>query len=111
MDDRFISPEDDPTTDVAAHGMNLGNDNETVIVDEPEIDETPPAAVRPMDSREPDVAGHRLAANDDEIVVDESPDVEGHRLAANDDEVVVDDTRDVEGHRLASNDDEIVVED
>ena len=52
MDDQFISPEDDPTTDVA---------------------------------------GHRLAANDDETVVDDAPDVAGHRLAANDDETVVDD--------------------
>ena len=31
MDDRLISPEDDPTLDVEGHGMNLGNDNETVV--------------------------------------------------------------------------------
>ena len=41
-------------------------------------------------------------------------DVEGHRLAANDDETVLEDPpaeRDVEGHRLASNDNETVVAD
>ena len=37
-------------------------------------------------------------------------DVEGHRLAANDNETVVDDDQDVEGHRLATNDNETVVE-
>jgi hypothetical protein len=44
----------------------------------------------------------------------DEPDVEGHRLAANDDETVVEDPpaeRDVEGHRLASNDNETVVAD
>jgi hypothetical protein len=51
---------------------------------------------------EDDVEGHRLAANDDEIVVDEPEaeaevDVEGHRLAANDDEIVIDDEDDIEG--------------
>lgn len=43
-----------------------------------------------------DVEGHRLAANDDETVVDDpqpadEPDVEAHRLASNDSETVVDD--------------------
>ena len=48
---------------------------------------------------------------DPEVVIDED-DVEGHRLAANDDETVVDDEpQDVEGHRLAANDNETVVED
>ena len=70
-----------------------------------------------------DVESHRLAANDDETVVDGPGDVEGHRLASNDNETVtaradiageedvpVDDS-DVEGHRLAANDNETVVDD
>jgi hypothetical protein len=45
---------------------------------------------------------------------DDHDDVEGHRLAANDNEIVIDDTGspdDVEGHRLASNDNEVVIDD
>jgi hypothetical protein len=67
-----------------------------------------------------DTEGHRLAANDTEIVVDdgaddEQKDTEGHRLAANDTEIAVDDgvddeKKDTEGHRLATNDSEITVE-
>ena len=51
----------------------------------------------------------RLAANDNETVVDDELDTEGHRLAANDTETVVDEL-DTEGHRLATNDTEITVE-
>ncbi len=50
---------------------------------------------------------------------DDLDDVEGHRLATNDNEIVIDDagshdpdaTDDVEGHRLAGNDNEIVIDD
>ena len=55
-----------------------------------------------MDEREQtidgdDVEGHRLAANDNEVVVrrpvtdvdEDDDDVEGHKLAANDNEIVV----------------------
>jgi hypothetical protein len=50
---------------------------------------------------------------------DDEQDVEGHRLATNDNEVVVPDDAadtdevdaDVEGHRLASNDNEVIVDD
>jgi hypothetical protein len=51
----------------------------------------------PEDDPQTDVEGHRLAANDDETVVDDDiatdaeDDVEGHRLAANDNETVIDD--------------------
>ena len=38
-------------------------------------------------------------------------DIEGHRLAANDNETVVEDELDAEGHRLASNDNETVIDD
>ena len=40
----------------------------------------------------------------------DADDVEGHRLAANDNETVIED-EDVEGHRLATNDNETVIED
>ena len=53
MDDRLISPEDDPTLDVEGHGMDLGNDNETVVEDEP------------------DVEGHALSFNDNETIVED----------------------------------------
>ena len=43
---------------------------------------------RPAD----DVEGHRLAANDNETVVeDPDGDVEAHRLASNDNETLIDD--------------------
>jgi hypothetical protein len=64
MSDRLISPEDDPTTDVEGHGMNLGNDNETVVSDEL------------------DVKGQHSQANHNETVVsDESePDVDNNEV-------------------------------
>jgi hypothetical protein len=49
----------------------------------------------------------RIAANDNETIVDDN-DTEGHRLAANDDETIVDDN-DTEGPRLAGNDNETIV--
>ena len=64
MDDRLISPEDDPTLDVEGHGMDLGNDNETVVDGEPE----PAADVVEVES---DVEGHKLASNDNETVVED----------------------------------------
>ena len=56
-----------------------------------------------MDSQHPDdVEGHRLAANDNEAVIDdETPG----------DAAVIADPEDVEGHKLAANDNEIVVDD
>ena len=42
---------------------------------------------------------------------EDDADVEGHRIAGNDNEIVVEDDADVEGHRLAANDNETVVED
>jgi hypothetical protein len=43
-----------------------------------------------------DVAGHRLAANDNETIVedDEDDDVTGHRLSSNDNETIVEDDED-----------------
>ena len=39
-----------------------------------------------------DVAGHRLAANDNETIVQDDPDdVVGHRIAGNDNETIVQD--------------------
>jgi hypothetical protein len=74
MDDRLISPEDDPTLDVEGHGLNLGNDNETVVKDEP------------------DVEGHGMdLGNDNETVVEDEPDVEGHSMTYNDNETIVED--------------------
>jgi hypothetical protein len=72
MDDRLITPEDDPTFDVEGHGMNLGNDNETVVSDQS------------------DVKGRPLG-DDKETVVDDELDVEGHGGWSNDNETVVDD--------------------
>jgi hypothetical protein len=48
----------------------------------------------------------RIAANDNETIVEDN-DTEGHRLAANDNETVVDDD-DTEGHRIAANDNETI---
>jgi hypothetical protein len=57
-----------------------------------------------MDSQHPDdVEGHKLAANDNEAVVDDPETPADAPLIA--------DAEDVEGHRLASNDNETVVED
>lgn len=39
MDGRLISAEDDPEFDVEGHGMNLGNDNETVVSDESDVED------------------------------------------------------------------------
>jgi hypothetical protein len=64
MDGRPIS-EDDPEFDVEGHGMNLGNDNETVVSDD-------------------DVDGRAAEASDKEMVVsDESePDVDDDKVVA-----------------------------
>jgi len=52
----------------------------------------------------------RLAANDNETVVDDELDVEGNSLTRNDNETVVDDELDVEGNALTRNDNETVVD-
>ena len=56
-----------------------------------------------MDPRQPDdVEGHKLAANDNETVVDDAE--------TPSDPSVIADPEDVEGHRLASNDNETVTD-
>jgi hypothetical protein len=54
-----------------------------------------------------DAMTRRIAANDNETIVDDN-DTQGHRLAGNDNETVVDDN-DTEGHRIAANDNETIV--
>jgi hypothetical protein len=66
-----------------------------------------------------DTEAHRLAANDNETIVEDDDtdeaDTEAHRLASNDNETVVEapdtDEADTEAHRLATNDNETVVDD
>ena len=65
MDGRPISPEDDPEFDVEGHGMNLGNDNETVVSDESDVEDDATEAndeTVGSDESEPDV-------DDNEVVV------------------------------------------
>jgi hypothetical protein len=66
MDGRPISPEDDPEFDVEGHGMNLGNDNETVVSDESDAEDDATEAndneTAGSDESEPDV-------DDNEVVV------------------------------------------
>jgi hypothetical protein len=52
----------------------------------------------------------RLAANDNETIVEDALDTEAHRLATNDNETIVEDELDTEAHRLAGNDNETIVE-
>jgi len=52
----------------------------------------------------------RLAANDNETMVDTERDVDGHSLTRNDRESIATDELDTEGHRLAANDNETGVE-
>lgn len=59
---------------------------------------------------EADVEGHALTRNDNETIVEDEPDVEAHSLTRNDNETVVEDD-DTDGHRLAANDTEIAIED